>query len=159
MYLFEYSTWFHSSTGVIHTFFALLSMVLGSWVLLKRKGTTIHKRIGHAYVASMILLNATSFGMHTFGAFGPFHFAAVMSLGTVIAGIIPAIRRKNSKWVIQHYYFMSWSVVGLYAAFWSEVGTRVIDIKLFWWAVALATGLTVAIGARVIKKQAKLRFG
>ncbi|MCP4457395.1 MAG: DUF2306 domain-containing protein [Cytophagales bacterium] len=133
-------------------------MILGSIVLLKPKGTVSHKRIGYAYVVSMLLLNGTAFGMHTFGTFGPFHFAAVMSLACVLAGIIPAIRRKNNDWLKRHYYYMGGSVIGLYAAFWAEVGTRAFDNKFFWLVVVLASTLTTVVGVYVMRKQAKTRF-
>jgi len=157
--VFEYETWFHSNLGLIHTMIAILAMLLGSLVLLRPKGTASHKRIGYAYVVSMILLNGTSFWMHTFGTFGPFHFAAVMSLACVLAGIIPALRRENNEWLKRHYYFMGGSVIGLYAAFWAEVGTRLFDFKFFWLAVVSASVLTTIIGIIVMKKQAKARFG
>ena len=31
---------------------------------------------------------------------------------------------RKANWFQAHFYFMSWSVVGLYAALWSEIGTR-----------------------------------
>ena len=157
----EYCTWFNTNLGLIHTLFAVLAMLLGSIVLLNAKGIRLHKRIGYAYFASMLLLNLTSFGLHTFGSFGPFHFAATMSLFTIIGGIIPAIRKRNERWIIQHYYFMSGSVVGLYAAFWAEVGTRLFDIndaQYFWWVVIIASAGTIAIGVVIMKKEAKLFF-
>ena len=51
---------------------------------------------------------------------------------------------------------MAWSVVGLYCAFWSEVGTRFVkNVQDFWWAVAIATFLTAFLGFYFIKKNAK----
>ena len=51
---------------------------------------------------------------------------------------------------------MSWSVVGLYCAFWSEVGTRFVkNMQDFWWAVAIATFLTAFVGALIIHKNKK----
>ncbi len=158
MKYFQYEMWFHSNIGVIHTILALIAMVLGSIVLLSSKGTTKHKRIGYAYVCSMLVMCVTSFWMHTFGTFGVFHFASVLSMLTITGGMIPAIRRKNSKWLVSHFYFMSWSVVGLYAAFFAEIGTRMLDMRYFWWAVAIATFVTVFLGSKIINGQAKKRF-
>ena len=51
---------------------------------------------------------------------------------------------------------MSWSVVGLYCAFWSEVGTRFVNnMEEFWWAVMIATFLTAFLGSKIINKNAK----
>ena len=154
MDLLKYEIWFHSNIGVIHTAFAVIAMIAGLWVVFKPKGTKLHKRIGYTYVISMLSLCISSFWMHTFGTFGIFHFASVVSLLGIIGGMIPALLRTRN-WLGYHYHFMSWSVVGLYAAFWSEVGTRIFDMRYFWWAVAVATFLTVFIGSKIISKNAK----
>jgi uncharacterized membrane protein len=145
----------HSGIGLFHTITAIMAMVLGLVVVFRKKGTLSHKRLGYAYVIAMILLNGTAFFIVNFGGFSIFHAFAIISLLTVLAGVIPAIR-KSKNWYVKHYYFMSWSVVGLYCAFWSEVGTRFVgNMKQFWWMVALATLLTVFIGSRIINKEAK----
>ncbi len=145
----------HSNIGWFHTITALIAMIFGMLVVFKKKGTLVHKRLGYVYVISMFLLNITSFFIINFNGFSLFHVFSIISLLTVIAGIIPAfLRTKN--WYPLHFYFMSWSVVGLYAAFWAEVGTRFTNnIQDFWWAVALASGLTAAVGSRIINREAK----
>lgn len=145
----------HSNTGLFHTLTAVLAMLFGMLVIVKKKGTTAHKRIGYAYAIMMVLLNVTSFFIFNFGGFSLFHFFSIVSLLTVLAGIIPAYR-KSKGWYAKHYYFMSWSVVGLYSAFWAELGTRFVgNMQQFWWVVALASGLTAFIGSIIINKQAK----
>jgi hypothetical protein len=130
-------------------------MLTGAIVVLRKKGTKIHKRIGYIYVVSMLLLNITSFFIISFGGFSIFHFFAIVSLLTVMAGIVPAIRRKEN-WFPYHFYFMSWSVVGLYCAFWAEVGTRFVgNMQQFWWMVAFATIVTAFIGSRIVNKEAR----
>lgn len=141
--------------GFLHTVVAILAMTLGTIVLIGKKGTKRHKRIGYAYVVSMFLLNATAFGIYNFGGLSLFHGFAIVSLAALAAGIIPAIRRKTAKWYRSHFYFMSWSVVGLYCAFWAETGVRFFDMRYFWWVVMLATMLTSLIGAIVINREAK----
>ena len=58
-------------------------------------------------------------------------------------------------WFIGHFYGMSWSVVGLYAALWAEVGVRFLDMRYFWWVVMVATFATCLIGGIWINKKAK----
>jgi peptidoglycan/LPS O-acetylase OafA/YrhL len=87
-----------------------------------------------------------------FGGFGPFHVAAVFSLGTVVAGVASAVRRRP-EWVRRHYAWMTWSYVGLCAAAVSEVGTRVPAFH-FWWAVLLGTAAVFAIGGVMIRRSA-----
>ena len=145
----------HSNIGWFHFVTSVLALLSGTIVLLNRKGTLFHKRFGYVYVVSMFALNISSFFIISFGSYSLFHFFALVSFFTVLAGIVAAWRKRKN-WFTAHFYFMSWSVVGLYAALWSEIGTRfTTNMKDFWWVVAIATFLTVAIGARIINKEAK----
>ena len=144
-----------STIGYIHLTFAIISMITGLVVVFKPKGTIVHKRIGYLYVINMLLLNITSFFISNFNGFSIFHFFAIVSLATIFGGM-HAVLKKYKNWLAGHYYFMSWSVVGLYCAFWSEVGTRFVkNMQDFWWAVAIATFLTAFLGAKIINKNAK----
>jgi len=140
--------------GLFHALCAVLAMVFGTLVLLNKKGAKRHKRFGRTYVVNMLLLNISAFGIYNFDGFSMFHAFAVVSLFSIAMGIIPALLRKEN-WFRRHFYFMSWSVVGLYCAFWAEIGVRLFDIKYFWGAVMLATLLTSIVGAIVINKEAK----
>lgn len=145
----------HSNIGWFHFVTAVLAMITGSIVLLNKKGTIFHKRIGYIYVTSMLLLNVSSFFIMSFGSFSLFHFFAIVSLVSVFGGMLPTIK-KGKNWFGYHFYFMNWSVVGLFCAFWAEVGTRFVDnMKDFWWMVALATFITAFIGSRIINREAK----
>ncbi len=140
--------------GWFHVTCALTALGSGAAVLLRRKGNRAHRRLGWVYVTSMLLLNVTALMIYRlFGGFGPFHVAAVFSLVTVIAGIIPPIRRKPANWVEHHYRWMTWSYVGLCAAAVSEVGTRVPGFQ-FWWAVMGGTFLVIGVGATLIHRRA-----
>ena len=100
-------------------------MLFGAAVILKTKGTEIHKKIGYAYCLSMIGVIVTAFMIYRlFDGWGIFHYMAVISSITLLLGMIPALFRKPSGWIGLHIGFMYWSVVGLYAAFISEVMTR-----------------------------------
>ncbi len=145
----------HSNIGWFHFITAVLAMLTGTIVLLNIKGTLFHKRIGYIYVISMLLLNISSFFIVNFGGFSLFHFFAIVSLVSIFGGMIPTIK-KGKNWFGYHFYFMSWSVVGLYCAFWAEIGTRFVgNMKEFWWMVAAATFITSFIGSRIINREAK----
>ena len=144
----------HSWLGLFHTLTAVLAMIFGTLVLFKIKGTKTHKILGYAYVINMLLLNGSAFGIYNFGTFSMFHFFAIVSLLSVLMGFYPVFARIKN-WYRKHFYFMNWSVVGLYCAFWAEIGVRFFDMKYFWWVVMLATMFTSYIGARLINKQAK----
>ncbi|NVJ48641.1 MAG: DUF2306 domain-containing protein [Cytophagia bacterium] len=147
----------NSTIGLIHTIFALLAMVLGGVVLLKTKGNRTHIRIGYAYVVCMLALNGTAFAIYNFGGFSIFHGFALISLGALLGGMIPVIR-KTKNWYPKHFYFMNWSVVGLYCAFWAETGTRLLEGRHFWWVVALASFGTAMVGMVIINRKAKQLF-
>ena len=145
----------HSHIGWFHFITAVVALISGTIVILNVKGTTFHKRIGYIYVFSMLALNITSFFIINFGGFSLFHFFAIVSLLTVLAGMV-AVWRKRKNWFASHFYYMSWSIVGLYAALWAEIGTRFVSsTQQFWWVVAIATFVTVGIGSRLINKMAK----
>ena len=101
-----------------HTILGFLSLFTGLYILLNRKGTKTHKLIGRIYVGSMFALNTTAFGIYElFGGFGIFHWAAIVSLFSIVGGMVVIMYRKNLKdWITTHYYFMVWSYIGLLAA-------------------------------------------
>lgn len=153
--------------GQFHFATALLALASGAWVLLRRKGGTAHRRAGWVYAASMIALNLSALFIYRLtGRFGPFHAAAFVSLAGVIAGVVAARRRRTDRhWFARHYFFMSWSYVGLWAAAVSETATRLpavrtiargtgIPLSGFWLAVLVATALVVAVGSVLIRRNA-----
>ena len=144
----------HSYMGLFHTLMAVVALVSGSMVLLKTKGTQQHRRIGRVYGLSMLLMISSSFAIYNFGSFSLFHGFSVVSTLTLVLGMYPAIRRKGN-WFVKHFYFMNWSVVGLYCAFWAELGVRFFEMRYFWWVVMVATMLTAFTGMFMIKRAAR----
>ena len=141
--------------GAVHVAFGLAALASGAAVLLRRKGTASHRRLGWTYAAAMLGLNGTAFLIYRlFGGVGPFHVAALASLVTLVGGLIPAIRRRPAdRWVERHYYWMTYSYVGLLAATTSEIVTR-LPGPIFWWAVAAGTLAVLVTGAALIGRQA-----
>lgn len=150
------------TVGQLHFASALAALATGAWVVLRPKGSATHRRVGWVYAASMLTLNATALMIYRLtGTFGPFHVAALLSLGTLIAGIIPAWRRRPvHTWLDRHYYWMGYSYLGLLAATVAETATRVPWVRgvaggptsLFWIVVALTSIAVFVIGARVIRR-------
>ncbi len=145
----------HSYLGLAHTLLAVVALVVGTYVLLRFKGDKKHRQLGYVYVTTMLLMNTSALFIYNFGKFNLFHFFALFSLGSIALGIIPAIQRKKEDWLNTHYNFMSWSVIGLWCAFWAEMGVRLIDMRHFWWVVVIATVATSIIGAVFIRKIGK----
>ena len=112
--------------GQIHLIASIIALITGLFVLTTTKGTKTHKQIGYAYSISMILLNITAFMIYRlFGKFGIFHWFAVISCLTLFAGLYPVLTKKSKNYLLTHFNFMYWSVVGLYCAFCAEILTRI----------------------------------
>lgn len=133
--------------GFIHLVSAILALISGTTVLALHKGTTLHRKIGYVYAISMIIVNVTAFMIYRlFGGFGIFHIAAVISLATIVGGMVPILLRKPDSWLSLHLSCMYWSVMGLYAAFVSEIFTRVPETPFFG-MVGIATGVIMFLAA------------
>lgn len=147
---------FGSTIGAFHTFLAVVALISGGYVVLKTKGTLNHKKVGYIYVASMIFMNITALFTHVLFKFGPFHILAVFSLLTVLFGILsPIFFRHQDNWLQWHYSGMSWSYVGLWAAFAAETVVRLPLESLgvsFWQVVIGASLLITWLGGYYIKK-------
>lgn len=149
MYDFVNSTlgWFHLTT-------ALLAMFSGAFVLATRKGTKRHKQVGYLYVLSMLLVCGSAMGIyHLTGTFGIFHITAIVGFLTLAGGMIPMLMKNiDRKYKAIHIWFMYYSVLGLYAAFASELIVRIPD-KPFYAMVGIATGSIFLIGTLFILKK------
>lgn len=94
----------------------------------------------------MAVVCITSFMIYRlFGGFGIFHIAALVSIITLLGVMIPAFLRKPDGWVILHFSFIYWSVLGLYVAFLSEIVTRVPDTP-FLGMLGIGTCIIMAVG-------------
>jgi uncharacterized membrane protein len=141
----------HHPLGPVHVAFGICALALGLGVLMFRKGTRLHRTLGHLYLSSMIGLNATALSIYElFDGFGPFHLLALVSLITVGCGALPVIaRRPRHGWLRMHAYFMSWSYVGLLAATAAEIAVRIPGANFAVAAVA-SSMLVTAVGALTI---------
>lgn len=152
--------------GQVHFLTAIIALTSGAWVLLRRKGTARHRQVGWLYVGSMLALNVTSLFIYRLtGTFGPFHVAALINLATLLAGVVNARRRLRGdrNWLPRHYFYMSWSYLGLVAAAVAETATRLPILQevaggptaAFWTAVVVASAAVFAIGGVVIRRKAQ----
>jgi hypothetical protein len=141
--------------GWFHLIAALVGMLAGAYILLKPKGTVEHKRIGYIYIASLIAVCASALLIYNLsGHFGIFHILALVALATLIAGMIPFLL-KNRSYRVFHLWFMYYSVIGLYAAFVSELSVRIPD-RPFYTMVGIATGLIFLAGSIFIIRKEKI---
>ncbi|MES2574735.1 MAG: DUF2306 domain-containing protein [Bacteroidota bacterium] len=119
------------TTGLIHLIVSIIALITGLAVLVMTKGTKKHKRVGYIYAISMILLNVTAFMIYkVYGKFGLFHWLAVGSCLTLFAGLYPVLTKSGKNYLLKHFNFMYWSVVGLYTALMAEIFSRLPKIIL-----------------------------
>jgi uncharacterized membrane protein len=150
-------------TGQVHVASAIVALVAGAWIVWRPKGTATHRRIGWLYAASMLTLNVTALMIYRLtGTFGPFHVAAIFSLATLIIGIVPAWRRRPVRtWLDQHYFWMTYSYLGLLAATVAETATRIPALQAFaggptlafWTVVAVSSLAVFVVGGRIIRQR------
>ena len=82
-----------TSTIFIHLIFALLAIVMGAIQLVCKKGTTLHKVLGYAWVTAMTVICLSSFGIRTimpdgiFYGFSPIHLLSIWVLFQLGRGI------------------------------------------------------------------------
>ena len=127
-----------SLAGQIHLLSGIVALIFGGAVLMAKKGTKIHRKVGYLYVSSMAVLIISSFFIYRlFGKFGLFHFLSLVSMFSLLAGMIPMFKKvRTPKDYETHFNRMYWSVGGLYAAFAAESFVRIPKFGGFWQAVA-----------------------
>lgn len=140
----------------IHIAAGVVALVSGAWNLLTRKGTRRHRRIGWIYAVSMGILIATSFGiLELYGGFGPFHvMSAVSGLTLAFAMYYPLRRTRYPNWLEHHYFWITYSYVGLLMA----TGSHLFEYGppgwpdwarvLLYWGLPLAAGVLLIYGNR-----------
>ena len=111
--------WEHPLLAGFHVLCAFTALVCGMSVILRRKGGTVHKRLGYAYVAAMLTVNISALMQAGLAFSDPFVIAALISLATVAAAMACAFRYRRTRspaLLAAHGTMMGWSYFGLLAA-------------------------------------------
>ena len=139
--------------GLIHLISSCSALLFGTLVLMLKKGTKLHVKMGYIYLISMGVLILTALMIYRlFNSWGIFHYATLFSLLTILLGMTPIWTKKpTNTWKFWHFSFMYWSVIGLYSAFGAEILTR-IPRAPFFGMVGLATVLILLIGGILFRK-------
>jgi uncharacterized membrane protein len=142
--------------GPLHTVLSVIALISGAIVFFSWKGTKLHKRTGYIYVISMLGCLGTSFFIFDlFGAWGPFHWMALVSLVTLSLGMMfPLFFRQKRNWLIHHYMWMSYSYVGLVMAAGSHL-FAVVPSWPGWLRMLLFWGLPYTVGSLLIFRNRK----
>lgn len=97
--------WFHLACAVT-------SLVLGAWILSRRKGTQVHRWLGRLWVALMLCTSIGSFFIQARGRFSWIHILSVITLLALAAAIIGARKRD----IALHRRAMVGTYIGLFTA-------------------------------------------
>ncbi|MFN7139976.1 MAG: DUF2306 domain-containing protein [Limisphaerales bacterium] len=158
-----------SATGLVHTIAAFAALLLGAWVFLRPKFGIQHRVAGYAYTVAMVTLIITALLIYRLtGRFNLLHFFALVSTVTLVRALYFAFTRKPAdKWLERHHFWMSWSYIGLFAAFIAETATRVGISYLYqhhgvrsfgwFWAIVILTMFGVCFfGALLVERNRKI---
>ena len=117
-----------SLVALCHVAAAGSALILGAVVILREKGTSSHRALGGGYVALLVAVNVAALLLHREATFGVFHVLSLVSLVTVLVGVVPMVIASRSPAVIaRHAYFMVWSYAGLVAAGVGQLGASRLD--------------------------------
>lgn len=64
--MLDLSNWVHSIVGGIHFVCSVVGMLSGMFVLLRLKGTVIHKKIGYLFVGALVGVNISALFIYDF---------------------------------------------------------------------------------------------
>ncbi|MDA9154262.1 DUF2306 domain-containing protein [Gammaproteobacteria bacterium] len=99
----------------LHALPGLLAVILGSIVLLSKKGTKTHKRRGYIWLGLMLLISLTAIFIQEInpGSYSLIHLLIPWTIFSIIFGIY-AIKKfkvtKNKVWRNLH----QWTMIGLF---------------------------------------------
>lgn len=148
--------WVDSAAGMLHFFCALYALVTGPFLFAWRKRGLPHRVLGFTFILAMLALNVTALTIYDMGRFNLFHLFAIISLATLIPGIVAisqAIRRRSRTWFMVHAHCMAWAYYGLLMAGIAQVAYRTIpqftgsfeSVAAFWDLVMPAASFTTLV--------------
>ena len=110
--------------GWVHLVASFTALAAGILVLVRPKGTPVHKRRGWVYVLTLLVTNVTAFGIYRRGVFFFPHWLAIATLIVTTVGILAAHFRIPPKaWLHLH-------LTCLLTSFYILVGGRVNEVFL-----------------------------
>ena len=139
--------------ALAHVGAAVVALVAGLVVLRARKGSRGHRVVGTIYGLALVLVNAAALSLHRENAFGVFHALAVVSLCTLVVGLVPLLLgRRSAQVIVTHAYCMTWSYAGLVAAGCGQLVAALADDVLPG-AVPVMIGAVLVISGLVIVRR------
>jgi len=162
--MIELSNWVHSLAGGFHFVCSVVGMLSGMFVLLKVKGTAIHRKTGYVFVAALIGVNLSALFIYDFndGSISVFHFLIPISLFFLGFGIFPMIGKRRPSAINRHIIGMNGAVIGLWAAGATEyfvremvIGLNLNKSELISYSFLISVPFAIAITFSIVYHQRK----
>jgi len=115
--------------GWLHSVFSVLALATGAIVLVRPKGTPVHKLRGRIYVLAMIATCLTSFAIYRRGVFWFPHWSGVAALVLITGGFAFAHYKQPHGWMHWHLSCMIASYYVLIGGGVNEVFVRVHALR------------------------------
>jgi uncharacterized membrane protein len=115
--------------GWLHSVFSVLALATGAIVLVRPKGTPVHKLRGRIYVLAMIATCLTSFAIYRRGVFWFPHWSGVAALVLINGGFAFAHYKQPHGWMHWHLNCMIASYYVLIGGGVNEVFVRVHALR------------------------------
>jgi len=102
----------------IHLIACVAAIIVGAIVLVRPKGTAVHRALGFVYVGATFAYCGSSFFMYpSTGRLTPFHLISIQNLVLVSCGVsLPRyLRHRFANWYAWHLRLMLYSYIALVA--------------------------------------------
>lgn len=110
-----------------HVIASVMGLITSTIVLVAAKGTQFHRKTGYVFVVTMLIINISALMIYRLtGKFNFLHIFAIVSLVSLIRGMLPAMRRNSTNWLQTHITGMTAAALGVWAAGIAELITRVL---------------------------------
>ncbi|MFN3849020.1 MAG: DUF2306 domain-containing protein [Spirosomataceae bacterium] len=110
-----------------HIIASVMGLITSTIVLVAAKGTQFHRKMGYVFAVVMLIINISALMIYQLtGKFNFLHIFAIISLASLIRGMLPAMRRNSANWLRVHITGMTAAALGVWAAGVAELITRVL---------------------------------
>ncbi|WP_371395886.1 DUF2306 domain-containing protein [Fretibacter rubidus] len=158
-----WSYWVESPLGAFHFLCAIGALVLGPFIMIRPKGTHLHRWIGRIWAVMMTVIIISALSMYDMTGYpNLFHFFALVSLVTLsraLWAIWSYKRTHNPKRLNAHQHSMVWAYFGLFmAGLWQVVFNLVrsdvleISIAMLYNGLGSLTAIAAFITFRTLKQ-------
>lgn len=149
-----------TALGTCHAVLAGTGIGIGWVQFVRRKGGAVHRSIGYAYAAAMLVADGSALLVFQFtGGPNVLHAGALVNLLCLAAGLRPVLARpRPADWRDRHRIWMAGSYIGLLAAAAVEATVRTVHFASaaeVWATTAVVTLLVSAVGRAIVRRPAK----